>query len=364
MRREHAWARMALAHGYQVEFVESPVDIRSVRTDGAGAFIRGMSGTTAVSPLTGLRVIHRATPVPGHRGALAEQVDAGLLRHVLRRRVPADAPAVVNLPWHWPAVAGTRRATFDCADNWLHLYPEARHPRFRELFHRIADEADAIVVAASELAELFAGREVAVIPNGADASEIAPVASPPPRKRRMAYVGTLSERFDAEVMATVLAALPEWTFDIYGPCHYAGYGDAPAPEFNHLLDSMPDRIHWHGPIPRGRVSSAIDDADVVVVPNRPGLSVGQSSMKLFDVAARGRAAVVAEGVSVSGGSLPPGTAVATTVTEWVDAVRSVDHEVASLAQARLAWARAHTWDRRWPEWEAAVTGGTAVPAAP
>ena len=100
----------------------------------------------------------------------------------------------------------------------------------------------------------------------------------------------------------------------------------------------------------------IDAADVVIVPNRPGLSVGQSSMKLFDVAARGRPAVVADGVSVSGGALPPGTAVAGDLGEWVDSVRLAPEEPVGVAVERLAWAGLHTWDHRWPHWATAVVG--------
>ncbi len=353
MRREHALARAAVRHGDTVTFVEAPRDVRELRS-GARHFLTDLVGTRSSTPVPGVRVIPRSTPVPGHRGGWAEDSDAWLLRRLLRRQTPADVPTVGNLPWQWPALSERRRAVFDCADDWFRLYPEARHPRFADLFRRIADQADAVVVAASDLGELFPGREVTVVPNGADASEIATTPAPLPGLRRLVYVGTLSERFDSPLVGALLQALGDWTLDLYGPCHYAGHGDAPAPE---LVDLLADhRVHWHGPVPRAEVPMVIDAADVVIVPNRPGLSVGQSSMKLFDVAARGRPAVVADGVSVSGGALPPGTAVAGDLGEWVDSVRLAPEEPVGVAVERLAWAGLHTWDHRWPHWATAVVG--------
>ena len=79
-------------------------------------------------------------------------------------------------------------------------------------------------------------------------------------------------------------------------------------------------------------------------------------MKLLDAAARGRPAVVSEGVTVDGSHRPPGTAEAATVDEWRDAILAAASEESSVAQERLSWARANTWDHRWQEWVSVVLG--------
>jgi hypothetical protein len=104
------------------------------------------------------------------------------------------------------------------------------------------------------------------------------------------------------------------------------------------------------------VASAIDAADVTLVPNVPHLSVGPSSMKMFDSAARGRPAVVAHGVTSDGDGLPPSTVVAATTDEWVTGILGCVEEPAGLAQERIDWARANTWEHRWPAWSRAVFG--------
>ena len=79
-------------------------------------------------------------------------------------------------------------------------------------------------------------------------------------------------------------------------------------------------------------------------------------MKLFDSAARGRPAVVSAGVSCLSGSTPPGTYVAGDADQWAEAVTAAESEPADTAASRIAWARANTWDSRWPLWARTVLG--------
>jgi glycosyltransferase involved in cell wall biosynthesis len=360
IRREHALALEASRRGFDVTFVEAPDDIRSVPGRGPIRFVRSLAGSPEGPAHHRPSVVARTVPVPGHRGPSAESVDARLLRLVLARHTDPTGPVVCNLPWHWPAVSGLpRRTVFDCADDWTRLYPASRTRRFTELFSRIADEADEVLVVSPALARLFPGREVIVVPNGADADAVAAGGGVDrPGRRALAYVGTLSERFDVDVVGTIMEDLPGWTLDLYGPCHYAGTGDRPAPELAALLASLGNRLRWHGAIPRSAVAAAIDGADVAIVPNRPDLSDGQSSMKLFDVAARGRPAVVSAGVTCAGPERPPGTYVAEAPGEWAPAILAAADESGRLATERINWARSNTWEQRWPAWSSAVFGST------
>ena len=355
-RREHAFARQALAHGIEVTFIEPPVDARSVLEVGAVAFARGARGRVLPGPPAGLTAVTRSAPVPGHRNRVAEVTEAILGRWVLHSHAADGAPSVTNLPWHWGATAGQARRVFDCADDWTRLYPEGRRQRMLEQFRRVADEADEVIVASPDLAHLFPGRQPVHVPNGAEVGDVAERPTPRPDRRTAVYVGTMSERFDVPTVAQVLRELPDWSLDIYGPCRYSGLGDQPSGELQTFLASFAGRARFHGPIPRSAVASAIDAADVTLVPNVPHLSVGQSSMKMFDSAARGRPAVVAHGVTSDGDGLPPSTVVAATTDEWVTGILGCVEEPAGLAQERIDWARANTWEHRWPAWSRAVFG--------
>jgi len=356
IRREHAFAQVAQGVGVEVVFVESPSDIRACNRLHPGPFLRAFGGESDRSSPADLEVISRSTLVPGHRNRPAEALDAALLRGVLAKHSDENAPTVVNLPWHWPAVATRKRKVFDCADDWTKLYPLSRAKRFGELFRRIADEADQVILASGDLAHLFADRTVAVIPNAANAEDIVDEVAERPHRCSLAYVGTLSERFDVETVTELLIALPQWKLDIYGPCRYAGRADRPAPELDGLLNHFADRVVWHGTIPRASVAGAIDGADVLIVPTRPDMAEGQSSMKLFDIAARGRPAVVSRGVSTLDGEVPPGTYLADGLEGWVEGVKRASIETGGLDCDRVAWARSNTWDRRWPGWASAVYG--------
>jgi hypothetical protein len=360
IRREHAFTGAALRRGLEVTFVEPPTDVRGVDATHPWRFVEALSGVEQPGSRPGLHVIARTAPVPGHRGTVAETIETVLLRRVLCERTDPEAPAVVQLPWQWPATAGRRRRVFDCADDWIQLFPHARRSRFTELFRRISDEADDVIVASDEVAHLFAGRDVIAVPNGADPASVA--ASPParPDRCRLAYVGTLSERFDVALITAVLRALPHWSLALYGPCAYAGRGSQPSPELASFLTTFGPRARWHGTIPRTGVPAAIDDADVFVIPNRRHLSEGQSSMKLYDSAARGRPAVVTSGVTCTGSELPPATWVADTVDQWVEGIIAGAAEPDGVAATRLTWARANTWEQRWPAWIAGVTGGDSA----
>jgi glycosyltransferase involved in cell wall biosynthesis len=360
MRREHAFATLALRRGIDVVFIEPPVDVRSLRNISPIKFAKSLGGTMEPDPSLGLRLISRSSPVPGHRNRVAELADAALLRHVLGQFADPTSPTICHLPWHWPAVVGQNRKIFDCADDWARLFPEARRPRFHELYGQIAAQADEIVVASSVLSELFEGRSVTVIPNGTEASDIATDPRPPPGQRHLAYVGTITERFDSKTVAEILSSLPEWSLDLYGSFRYEARGDRPSVEFGQLLQRFAGQLHWHGQIPRDATTAAIDGADVIIVPHRSEIAFGQSSMKLYDSAARGRPAVVSEGVSVSGDELPPLTYVAKSKEDWLEAIVAAASENHEAAEDRIVWARSNTWDHRWPAWERSVFGANAA----
>jgi glycosyltransferase involved in cell wall biosynthesis len=359
IRREHALAGVAAAHGYDVVFIEQPRDVRWLREIGTREWIsqlrgrrRGGSGSG-----DGVEVIKRTTFAPPYRGRAPQLADTALLRSILRACDRPEVAVVATTPWQWPAVSSLTmaRRIFDCADDWAMLVP-ARRDAIAALLGRVGLEADAVIAASPCLAGLFGRRDVATVGNGADDRLLETPLSEPPETRSMAYTGTISERLDADLLGHLLTALPDWRLDLYGECRYKGRRDRPALELTRLLNEFNGQIAWHGAVPREALASRLDDARVLLVPHRSVGAVHGDSMKLYDYAARGRPIVSTLWARDLRETAPPATYFADAAEQFVEAVaRAVDDDPRNAA-LRRAWAEEHSWTSRWDAWWQAVFG--------
>jgi glycosyltransferase involved in cell wall biosynthesis len=339
---------------HEVVFIERPRDVRALLRGGRARWARGLrrSQTRHEGQIV---VSGRSTLVPGHRGTHAGRLDTRLLsRHL--REFPADV-VVAMVPWEWPAVArctGARRV-FDCADSWADVLP-GRRARMLAMYRQIADEADAIVVTSDKHASLFAPRKVIVVRNGTPSVLLDAELTAGPKTSTMVYAGTLSERFDVPLVDAVLAQLPDWRLEIYGPCQYEGRGDQPSSELADLLARWPKRAKWHGAVERDRLADKLDAGDVLVIPHRERGAVGGDAMKFYDYAARGRPVATTHWSDGIEAMAPPHTHIATTPAAFAAAVLDSKSEPAEYADARRRWAEANSWQARWEAWSAAVLG--------
>ncbi len=358
-RREHAISRSAAEAGYEVVFVESPLDLRGLAGRTARrAWIDGLRmGMIEVQPR--IRVRAQSTLVPGHRSDLAQRLDAWRLRRGLWAPPgTSDAVLVATQPWQWPAVAAApcRRRVFDCADDWRALIPR-RAPAFDALYHRIAREADAVILASPRLASAFPGAAVTVVGNGASDELLRAPVTAPPRELRMVYAGTLSERFDAPFVSAVLGDLVDWTLELYGECRYARRGNAPDGELQRLLDEHRGRVLWHGPLDQERLAGALDRGCVLIAPHRAAQVVGQDSMKLYAYAARDRPIVCTPGALGERSHVEPvGVIEAGTPAAFAEAVARGNGRDPEGSDVRRKWVLEHRWQTRWPRWARAALG--------
>ncbi len=359
IRREHSLALLAAAHGHPVSFIERPLDVRALgRAPGAREWWRGLRGAAHSPPgRPGVCVIQQATVLPGHLNGPGERTSNLLLRHRLGRS-PSGAAVVINVPWQWPATAHVSgRRVFDCADDWSALMPH-RSARLTELYGRIAREADAVILASPSLLERFPGADPLVVRNGVSEDMLGPLA-PPEHAPRLVHAGTLTPRFDCELAAALLERLSEWTLDLYGQCQYPGCGDRPGPELARLLFEHGSRVRWHGVLAREALAAAIDGAAAALVLNRPELSLGQDSMKLYDYAARGRPILSTRFAARLEQEGPPHLMVAQDARELADAILASRSEPPAWRQERRRWAEHQRWESRWGAWSAAVFGTVA-----
>jgi Glycosyl transferases group 1 len=357
IRRDHALALEASSHGHPVTFLERPDDVRALRHDRRASWLTGLVRPRGRQVAPGLMLRPRSTIVPGHRGAAAEVLDGLSLGRALRAAVKGrESVVVATTPWQWPAVSRLRgvRRVFDAADDWSRLNA-ARADRFGSLYERVAREADEIVVVSEALRELFPGRDPVVVRNavGPELLEPPPAA---PEQARLVYAGTLSERFDAGLVGAVLERLPDWRLDLYGECQYPGRGQQPGPELERLLDRFDGRVAWHGVVGREGLARVLDEAAVLVIPNRSEYSQGQDSMKAYDYASRGRPIVTTSWSDALDEIGPPHLYRADGAEQFASQILAAAAEPDEHAEARRAWARGQTWSARWPVWSKAIFG--------
>ncbi len=356
IRREHALATLARAHDHQVTFVERPLDVRALRSAAdAHEWWRGLRGVSRMAPgWPSIRIVPQATLLPGHLNRAGEASSNIFLRRSLRR-APNGAVILTNVPWDWPATAhsGARRV-FDCADDWSTLMAH-RSDRLTRLYRCIGHEADAVIVANPSLAEHFPSDRTVVVRNGVSDDMLGPLP-PVVKALRLVHAGTLTPRFDAGLAASLLEELPDWTLDLFGQCQYPGSRESPGPELARLLSDYRPRVQWHGVIPHDALSAAIDGAAVSLVLNRPGLSQGQDSMKLYDYAARGRPIVTTRFSAELEEQGLPHLRVVDNPREMAEAILASLSEPSSWADDRRRWAEQQRWESRWPVWSAAIFG--------
>jgi glycosyltransferase involved in cell wall biosynthesis len=354
MRREQMIARHLVRRGLPVRFVQAPADVRRLRTD-PGNWWRHLRRARFQTVAPGITVTERSTLQPGLRHGLAERTDAGLLGSFLRRSGWDPALSVFMLPWEWRASRGLGgRVVFDCTDDWARVLPHARG--LPAQLRRIADEADEIVVVNQVLADLFPGRSPVVVPNGTDETLLTAPQTAERVERHAVYVGSISERFDVDLVRAVLAALPDWTLTVHGQLVFPLRAQAAQERFLALQQETGGRFRYEGLISRERLPEVLDAAAVALIPDVASIAWGQSSMKTYDYCARGVPVIATAGHLEHSSDVPPYTYVVQDAEEMAAAMVAAADEPVSHAKERVGWAAERTWDRRTDSWLDAALG--------
>jgi hypothetical protein len=354
MRREQMIARHLVRRGLPVRFVQAPADVRRLRTD-PGNWWRHLRRARFQTVAPGITVTERSTLQPGLRHRFAERTDAGLLGSFLRRSGWDPALSVFMLPWEWRASRGLGgQVVFDCTDDWARVLPHARG--LPGQLQRIADEADEIVVVNQVLADLFPGRSPVVVPNGTDEALLTAPQTAERLERHAVYVGSISDRFDVDLVRAVLTALPDWTLTVHGQLVFPLRQQAARDRFLALTGEFPGRFRYAGLLPRDRLADVLDAASVALIPDVASIALGQSSMKTYDYCARGVPLVATAGHLEHSSDAPPHSYVVSGAAEMAAAMVAAADEPDRYAKERVEWAGERTWLRRTDAWLAAVTG--------
>ncbi|MGY2083945.1 hypothetical protein [Blastococcus sp. SYSU DS0539] len=300
-------------------------------------------------------VTERSTVLPGSRHRLAERLDSALLGGSLRRSGWEQDLTVFTHPWEWRAARRLGgRAAFDCTDDWARPLPHARG--LPDQLRRIAAEADEIIVVNPALSALFPGRRPVVVPNGTDEALLRAPRAAGRVPRSAVYVGSVAERFDADLVRSVLHALPDWTLTVYGQLVFPLRARPAADRFLRLQAETGGRFVYQGPVSRSALPDILDAAAVALVPDVAARALGQSSMKLFDYCSRGVPVMATAGHLEHSGDLPPHTYLTRGPEEMAAAIVAAADEPSGFPAERIAWAAARNWERRTDEWLVAALG--------
>ena len=345
-----------------MDFLQAPADWRRLRSDPVN-WCEHLARARYAPAEPGVRVSERSTVLPGSTGPLAERLDSGLLSRFLRRSGWEQEVTAFLLPWEWRAARRLDgRVVFDCTDDWARLLPHARG--LPDQLRRIAAEADEVIVVNPVLARLFPGREPVVVPNGTDEALLRAPRTVPRGRRHAVYVGSVAERFDVDLVRSVLRALPDWTISVHGQLVFPCRARAAAERFRALEAESDGRLTYCGPISRDRLPAVLDAATVGLVPDVADRALGQSSMKSYDYAARGLPLVASGGHVEHSAEIPPHSAIVSGAEEMALAMRAAAAEPPDPARERRNWAAARTWGRRTEMWLAAALGRPDAGDAP
>ena len=183
---------------------------------------------------------------------------------------------------------------FDVVDNFFAFsHFKAIHPRLKIHYRDIAERAERIfAVTPAAAAYLFgSSAKVSILPNAVSPEFIrnAAVAHDlrqlrEARRPVVGYVGSLSNHFDAELVADVVAALPDHAFVIVGTVTSPKH-------FQRLLALA--NVMFVGGVPYPAVPAVLRDFDVCIAPYVFGheLAQGGESIKLYEYVAAGKPVV-------------------------------------------------------------------------
>jgi glycosyltransferase involved in cell wall biosynthesis len=247
-----------------------------------------------------------------------------------------------------------RLVVFHCYDDYTafaHL-SNAERLVVTDRMHRLLQRAD-LVFATGEALRARLGRDDAhIVPNAVDyalyARALAADEPPPDELARiphpiLAHMGRLNVKVDFRLLAAIARARRDWSVVLIGPV----LGEFPPTERAALdeLLTQPNAHHIDGkPVPE--IPRYLKHIDVGLMAYRPmGWVQHISPIKLYEYTAAGKPIVASDIAELR--RHPEYVTIARSPDEWVGAIAHwLSHDAEPLVQARLAFARANSWDAR------------------
>jgi len=260
----------------------------------------------------------------------------------LRRDLSLGATVTfVQLPFWWPLARSAREAfawpvVYDCMDH---------HAGFSEVTPEMLGHegtllscADLVLVSSGLLAEAARRHtdRVLHLPNACDYDHFALPSRPHGERPVIGYYGALEDWFDADLVADLAERRPDWSFVLVGRTVGA--------DTSRL--SRLDNVSLCGEQPYSAIPEWLDRFDVAIVPfKRTPLTEATNPVKAYEILAAGKPIV----------SVPiPEMALLGDLVRLAGNPEEFEREIEAglldedraTIEARRAFAREHTWSRR------------------
>ncbi len=261
----------------------------------------------------------------------------------LRRDLSLAATAImVQLPFWRPLVKAARAQfgwpiTYDCMD--FHAGFSTNRPEMLEEEKDLILSADCTLVSSRFLEREVGGeaRRRLLLRNACDYDHFARVGERTPTTPPMiGYYGAIADWFDTDLVADLAERHPEWRFVLIGSTFSADLNRL------HRLSN----ISMVGEQPYSELPGWLEQIDVLLLPFvRKPLTEATNPVKAYEILAAGKPLVsvpIAEMIELS-----PLVQLASTVSEFEEEIaRALAGNDAGAIEARRAFARQHTWRKR------------------
>ena len=267
------------------------------------------------------------------------------------------APNVFEVPLHeapraelvivqhprWASVARQLgdRVIYDCMDDISSFTTEAKNDDER----RLMASADRVVVtsAALEREARKHATNVAIVRNGCDYEHFAKTQKAAGPRKVIGYYGAISDWFDVALVAQLAKRRPDWDFLLIG----STYGANVLP-----FAGLPN-VTLPGEKPYAELPEWLGVMDVCIIPfRRIPLTEATNPVKVYEMLAAGKPVV----------SVPiPEVAALAPLVRLAGTAEELEREILAAfadedAEARRAFAREQTWEKRFEEmWSAVAT---------
>lgn len=204
----------------------------------------------------------------------------------------------------------------------------------------LASSAD-LVVATSDALRLRMegwGAPARILPNACDFGLFGalPPPAPEPDRLRVGYTGAVDEWFDMDLLASLAALRPEWSFEIVG-----GLENVAAKPV------LRGNVVFHGERPHGEMPGFRSRFDVEIIPFRLSpLTHATDPVKLYEAAAAGRTIVATPMRSLEPFARRGLVRLASTPEEFAREIAAAAADAPGAARRLRAFARDNTWDIR------------------
>lgn len=232
---------------------------------------------------------------------------------------------------------------FDTVDNWSdHASYQKEAALLRSNYDLIDKEADLIFTVSKGLLDLYSSQDVHWVPNGVDINlfEASELGAKQDAKKSIGYIGTIQERVDFELIASLCEKHSSKELHFYGPIWKGVQQEVES------LQSQYDNITFHGRVPYKQLPEILATIDVAIIPHKLDAFLASTNpMKMYDYLAAGKPIVTTPGA---------GTDVFSDIMYIADNhdefSRAIDTAIQENSQEKVEErqnrVKMHTWKRR------------------